>query len=288
MFEAANNREGVVTLYFHCLQDDDAGEPPPPEPAQSTSPQPTVRDSNQSSGIRGVVGKVGQSWSNMFTSWRGKGNTWGIQRSSHESYKPYTDESAHVGSPPVSSPLATALGGMTSGGGAGRARSGGSQGPGFEGRISVGDSPSGDVLGAPAAVVGNSVAPAQHLSSALLESSAVVAGTGSNNSATSSRRWSGSSGGASENASALKGMEGAGNDSNRRLKIPSKQGSKGRALTVATTGGALPTHQTINELQSSCQVSLLPSLQQVQPGVTFANMCFGDPGLGMLCAMLNV
>lgn len=228
-------------------------------PDKSLSPEPQVRDSGHS-GIRAVVGKmgkVGHSLTSMVvTSWRSKGNP--FQRSSHESYKPYADEHTPAGSPPVTSPSAVALGSQSWGlchersGVAGAASS---FGLGSGGDNSQGQSP------ASASTAGGS-GPGLPLSAQLLESSIGAAGNGANNSGGSSRRWSGSSGGASEIASAVKGLEAASGDLSKTFQMPSKpQSSKGKAAATAP-GVVAPTHQTFNELQSiSLQVGDSPDIR---------------------------
>lgn len=236
-----------------CLQNDPGDQLSPIDPGRSVSPEPNVRDSAQS-GLRSMVGKVGQSWSNMF-SWRSRGNP---LRSSHESYKPYTDDNTPATSPPITSPQASAIGvSRNQHSGLGRARSGGAGGVSSDGLESGGESSQSDSLGMPATVAAANLGPALTLSAGMLEANAAAG----SHSGGSSRRWSGSSGGASEGASAARGGEvGSSADFSRRLRAP-KQPGKGRTAAAAAGGGAPPTHETINELQSltlqvntNCQV----------------------------------
>lgn len=206
-------------------------------------------------------------------SWRNRpgGLLQQFQRSSFESYKPYTDENTPAASPPVTSPHASSLGGLPLGhsqqppwgvvrgrGGGGGAYTGTSSSDGLD---SAGEGSMGDGLGmaaGPVAAAGGNFGGALAVSAGGTDASSTAAAAAAGSlSGGSSRRWSGSSGGASNGGAvaAGRGADGSSGDfSERRLRIPGKaagRGSRGGGASAAImAGGVPPTHQTINELHS--------------------------------------
>ncbi|KAF8073110.1 AAP5 [Scenedesmus sp. PABB004] len=233
-------------------------EPPPPPAAASTSPQPTVRDSGQSTGLGrwAALGKVSKgltsSW-NVLSSWRGLGGGGGgllghFQRSSFESYRPHMDDGTPAATPHVLSPHASSLGGgPPSVWGAPRARGGGGGGGG-----------GGTVATSAAAAV----AAAAAAGGAVGSPDGVDSGEGSDTRHARQQRERQRQQPAREQRRRERrrrrrraGAEGLGSDFTRRLRLAKQSakqsGKPGRA--PASPGGAPPTHQTISELHSMPQ-----------------------------------
>jgi hypothetical protein len=239
-----------------------------------------VRESSPSTtSFKNFGSSMVRSWNTMInsmtTSWRGRpGLLQQFQRSSFESYKPYTNENTPVASPPVMSPHASSMGGVPPAhsqqlpwgvvrgrgvGGSGGAYSGTSSSDGLDsgGESSVGDGLGMGVAAGPAA--------ASSMGSTLAGSAGGVDGSTAGGSAAvssfsggSSRRWSGSSGGGPSDGGVGGAARGAdssssGDFSGRRLRIPGKaagRGSRGGGVAAVMAGGVPPTHQTISELHS--------------------------------------
>lgn len=203
-------------------------------------------------------------FNSVTNSWRGKGHLLHqFQRGSFDSYKPYTNETSPIASPPVMSPHGSSVSGAAfqqqqqPWGLAHRTGAGNSLHSSSEGLESGAEGSVGDGLGLSAggtASVGGSLTGLTGSVGGVDSSTAAAAATAAGSlSGGSSRRWSSSSGGTSDSGvGAARGVELAGGDiASRRLRLPAKAAGKGiRMPPTLGSDGVPPTHQTISELHS--------------------------------------